>query len=765
MATSPNRLALTLATCLSLPLTAAASNDLSVVPFWDAETRETFTNRFGGSPLTFNTSLARTTAVRQDGNAGYRIAASVPQNGFGFVQNALAAYGSTGEFAASRDISGFESIDFYLRNDSGEAFTLDFEIKDYRDGGGHLASRPITVPAGGGWQPYSIPLDLTTPGWNLTGIPSGSESAFLDRAKSVGLVIRADQGRAVTGSIYVDSMNFVEPGGFVDVNTLPTRDLAERVAKRQWDGLWGSRNRVNGLIPTHSTTSGHGAINATAGVVTMLPRAVENGWVDPAEADAYITTIVQTFNTIMDSADHAPGRYFNWTTLANDLVAEETNIDTAFLSLGLHRYKHRSSTPQPLRDSIDTLQNRFDWDAFSDTEGSTRGWSLAYNTSTNQMIEGTYNTYSGEPWLISLAAHLSDDNHVPITEQYHSAIFRTKAHLVDPDREHLVSTFSQFRPPFTQWLMSLFVDTGDRGNDTFPAQTFAGNPQRNAELYQQEVAAYFASIGRAEFLQPDAGADTTGAPYEQFSAYNNFGIPDLFMPWAVGFAFLGDESAADAALRHHLINDLEGPLGLSDSARWTTGASQPSQVRAFHDFWNTALSTMALFEYLYDDASDFADIPDIAEALDKVFYPLIPGDFTRDQLVNEDDIDRLAAQLGLTIAESALMYDLDENGSIDTADLDLLISTLIDTSLGEGTGTLLGDIDLSGTVDLIDLSLLATSFGDAGGWAQGDTNADGLIDLIDLSNLAINFGQQITVPEPAAATLLGLALFAQRRRS
>ena len=61
------------------------------------------------------------------------------------------------------------------------------------------------------------------------------------------------------------------------------------------------------------------------------------------------------------------------------------------------------------------LQNRFDFAAFSDTTAPNLGWKLAYNTSSNSFTSGTYDGYSGEPWLISLAAHLSDAFHVDET--------------------------------------------------------------------------------------------------------------------------------------------------------------------------------------------------------------------------------------------------------------------------------------------------------------------------------------------------------------
>ncbi|QDU70683.1 dockerin type I domain-containing protein [Mucisphaera calidilacus] len=764
---TPSRSRLTtLLAGLALAAPAIASSDLAVVPLWDGETLETLTNRFGGNPLAYNLDLDRTTTTRYAGQAGYVIKTegTLAQNDWGFIQAPLAAYGPAGEFATSRDLTPYASVDFALRNDTGEPFTIQFEIKDYRDGNGHIARMPLTIDAGRSWQQISIPLDLNDPGWQRTGIPAGTEHDFLDRTKSLGMVVQANQGTAVDGSIYFDEMVLREPGGPVDVATAPINQVAERLAKRQWQAIWGSRNRVNGLMPLHSTNAGHGAINVTAAMALMLPRAVDNGWVPQHEADAYMTTLADSFNTIMDQATHAPGRYFNWQTLANDLVPEETNIDTAFLALAMHRYSSRESTPDDLRNELDDLRNRFDFAAFSDTTGPNTGWSLAYNTNTQQMLGGTYNGYGGENWVISLAAHLNDDFHVDITEQYHSSVHREHDFLVDPDKAHLVNSSEQFRPPFVQWLLPLFVDTSDRGDDTYPIASLAGNPNRNAELYQQDVDAYFAAINRAFFLQPDAGANTSDGPYAQYSAYDDHGYPDLFMPWSAAFALLGDEPAGEAAIRFLLENDLEGPFGLSDAARWTTNAALPSEVRGFYDLWNTTLSTMALFEYLWNDAADYANVPEVADALDKVFNPLIAGDFTRDNLINADDIDRLSARLGLTATQAGPMYDLDNDGSIDAIDHAILVASLVETDLGPGTGTLVGDANLSGTVDLLDLSILAASFEQAGGWAQGDNNGDGIIDLIDLSRLATAFGQSINLPEPAAACPLTLGLFLTHRR-
>jgi hypothetical protein len=80
----------------------------------------------------------------------------------------------------------------------------------------------------------------------------------------------------------------------------------------------------------------------------------------------------------------------------------------------------------------------------------------------------------------------------------------------------------------------------------------------------------------------------------------NFRRPDLFMPWSVAFSLLASPSSAGPALRNHLSHGLHGPLGLSDSTQWMTGASMPSHITARHDFWNVSLSTMAMSSFLFN---------------------------------------------------------------------------------------------------------------------------------------------------------------------
>ncbi|WP_428389799.1 aspartyl protease family protein [Mucisphaera sp.] len=139
------------------------------------------------------------------------------------------------------------------------------------------------------------------------------------------------------------------------------------------------------------------------------------------------------------------------------------------------------------------------------------------------------------------------------------------------------------------------------------------------------------------------------------------------------------------------------------------------------------------------------------------FNPDVAADFdvNVDGLIDANDIDELYAQLGST--DFLDFADLNNDSSVTQADIDLLLTTQLNS--------LPGDANLDGTVDLIDLSLLATNFGTTAGWAAGSFNGVNEVDLIDLSTLATHFGQSATIPEPTAATLLGLATLMTLRRT
>ncbi len=309
-------------------------------------------------------------------------------------------------------------------------------------------------------------------------------------------------------------------------------------------------------------------------------------------------------------------------------IFEESSVDAAFLFLALYRYKELPTTPADVKTEIEGLLNRFNFAAFS----AELGWTMAYRYGTG-FVSNIYDGYSGEPYVISLAAHLAPNHSVPITEHWNSAGNRVLDSLVEPAEEHLVHTMNEYRAPFLQWLFPLLVDVRDRGMDIFPDLDDAGNPFWNAVLYQREVNRKLAELGRPTFCQPDAGDDGTGDNYAQFSMYHHFDDPDLFMPWSCSFGLLLEPNSA-AAFRDIVSRDLHGPLGLSDSVHIATGASEHTALTPRHDFWNVVLSTWALTQYRFSTNDFLTTLPEVRMALDAVFPDVAPRGTVPQSLAN-----------------------------------------------------------------------------------------------------------------------------------
>ncbi|NUQ66041.1 MAG: hypothetical protein HUU20_26570 [Pirellulales bacterium] len=649
------------------------------MPFWDGERQDApahTLNYFGGNPVPgIFATVEHTTAAAHSGSGAYAIKTNdaIAAGGFDFVSTAFAGFGPTAEYVDARDLSQFEELGFWIRNDTGSPFHLTLEIKDYRDSNDHRAQWTELISDSAQWAHVQMPLDLQSP-WAVIGEPD------LSRARLLGLVIEADQGLPVEGTIYVDDFVLVEPGSPIDPQTAPVDALAERLAERSFRALWGARDRDTGLLPTLSTYADIVALNTTAALVWALPEAVLQSWVTPAEADAYVEEVVATLDSVMDRANYLPPRYMDRVSLEPAFPKEESPVDASFMGLALDQYKELAATPASLRAGIEGLLGRFQFGPFAGPDG----WKLAYSYDAGSFTDGEYDGYSGEIWLISLAAHLAGQ--VDIETLYHSGVNRVRDWLVDPSRSHLVHSSTEHRAPFLQWLFPLFVDVSARGVDTYPAAELASNPLDNAIDYQAEVHAELAQAGRPAFLQPDAGDDGTGSNYRQFSVYNDFGQPDLFMPNALAFSFLADPSIAGDALRVLLSQGLHGPFGLPDSVHWDTGAEGPAAVAASQDLWNTSLALMAFNQYLHQSNAVFSSLPEVDAALDRVFEPQTTLDpYTQFLLGSADFYSRSSRPVDLGRPIVPLYTDFNAWGTYGAVD-DVFQVTLDANDPGAGQG-------------------------------------------------------------------------------
>lgn len=639
-----------------LCISRASAGDLGIVPLLDGERSDSL-NLWGGPLSSGNTtSFAKESSIVHSGTGAYQAnLGSVPNGGFKFFQTFSSQVNGTPGYRQDRDLTQYQTLEGYVRNDTSTPLTFSLELKDYRDSNSQRATRSFTIPAGGTWTKITAPLNLSS-GWNVMGTPD------LSRTFALSFLANADFG-ATSGSLYLDDFTLQENGPSINVATAPIQDIVERIAKRQFLGLWAARNKTSGLIPNSSDNVAIGALNTTTGVVWNLPAAIRRGWVTQSDADTYMVQLVSSVNNNRNQTTYLPTRFLDLVTAAPVTDHEESSIDASFFALALHNYKSQAATPTSLRTSIDTLENRFNFAVFA----GPGAFKQAYFQPTGQFGCCTYSGYTNEDKVIALAASLSTSHNVPLASMWNKDTGRTLTSLVTPENYLVYSFDTQYRAPFTQALLNLFVDTSDRGADNYPTRSVARNPWENFVRYETDAAAKLSQLGRPTFMQPDAGAGA--GTYQPWNLYNSFGQPNLFQPWSVAEMLMSGAPGAEDALRFLLDNGLgtglDGPQGLADSAQWATGAINPTDVPSFADNWNIALSTMALLAYL--EGADrqnlfFANLPEVRAALNSVF---VAGDYNGDGLVNSADYAYWRGTVG---SINSLAADGNNDGIVNAAD-------------------------------------------------------------------------------------------------
>ena len=107
------------------------------------------------------------------------------------------------------------------------------------------------------------------------------------------------------------------------------------------------------------------------------------------------------------------------------------------------------------------------------------------------------------------------------------------------------------------------------------------------------------------------------------------------------------------------------------------------------------------------------------------------GDVDDSGSIDAADIDLLYAAIASSSDEP--QFDVNEDGSTDEQDVDFLVEQLLETRRG--------DANLDGTVSFADFLLLASNFGKSDiGWAGGDFDGSRSVDFADFLALASSFG-------------------------
>ena len=547
----------------------AVSHDLAVVPLFDGQ-RSEFLNTWGGAWGPGSTQSIR--LLPADAQSGRRVLCvelgQVPAAEHRYLQCFASGFGPTREYYQTRNLARYERLHIGLQNMTHTALRCALQVKDYRDSKSQSATYRFELPATEAAVSIEVPLALADAHWTVEGHPDLSRVLTIDFLFEPCTAIRS-------GQVYLSDVSLVEPGGPVDIDTSPLPVLVERLARRQWDALWSARSRSHGMIPNNSYQATDAGLNTTAAVLWMLPAATRRGWVQQADADRYVESLVHTIGGLLDRAKYLPPRNVDWTTLKPSLLPEESSVDAAFLALALYQYKCLSSTSPRLAYGHRADAEPFRFRRLFLPRRLAHGLPLPHAPERGRVRalrvrrlyeRRQFDLAGGDSSCPAIAC--------PSRRIGTPAPSGRGCNWPGPGHAPMVHQFKEFRAPFTQALWNLFVDVRQRGVDTYPDRGLAVNPWQNFVGYEQDVMSKLAAQGRPYLLQPDAGDDGTLTCYRQFSVCEDFGQSDLFMPWSAAMALLAGADRSEQSLRFLLQHRLYGPCGLTDSAKWATGAVQ-----------------------------------------------------------------------------------------------------------------------------------------------------------------------------------------------
>ena len=162
--------------------------DISKVPLWDGETvdcriteNNRLSNRFGGNTISrANLPIFHTSSTVHSGDGGFELTANIAATDYGFAGMSLTGFGPTDSYFDTRDLTHFQELELWLKNETGESFDFDVEVKDYRDINNHRAIRTYPINGGNSWQKLSATLPCTASnGWAVIGAPDFSRTKLI----------------------------------------------------------------------------------------------------------------------------------------------------------------------------------------------------------------------------------------------------------------------------------------------------------------------------------------------------------------------------------------------------------------------------------------------------------------------------------------------------------------------------------------------------------------------------------------------------------
>jgi hypothetical protein len=156
--------------------------------------------------------------------------------------------------------------------------------------------------------------------------------------------------------------------------------------------------------------------------------------------------------------------------------------------------------------------------------------------------------------------------------------------------------------------------------------------------------------------------------------------------------------------------------------------------------------------YINTDVDNFTyGLLDINElrALRAMDLKIALGDVDENRSINAADIDLVLRNPGVA------SYDIDGDGTSNRADADQLIHEILHSEYG--------DANLDGRINTIDFNALSGHFSQTGGWSFGDFNGDTTVNSLDFNLFAANYGFAVQaslgaiVPEPVSFSLIASA--------